>query len=377
MFNKNKKTQTVKGLSYWFLILSGLILATATAWTAYVGQGALEFSKDQSLASMEKPLLKEYLSSLGIETSTLAAPAAAPAPAPASNVELPQSIPVGNPIAAAKEKKKQEDKVVPNQPTKAKLDESTRPVEQAEEPLPPSLQKIFENLRAFENRRAELGFKKIDPVVAKVQKGSLAEGWGFKKGDQINMVATAPVNTLWDLYLLLEETPGQQLSFTVTRGKKPVKIVAGNLTEKVLANQVGLLFVIPKGLNYMSKFESLDLASQFDDRFVKVIDAEFKKDYVDNLNTFSSGLVALPFAQETDLARYEKLNTAAMLVWHHEKFIIAINKFHAQMRDKIAQQSVVMARFQQAIFGFAAAFILWMVAFMIRSRVLSRQLAEI
>lgn len=369
MFNKNKKTQTVKGLSYWFLMLSVLILAAATAWTAYVGQKTIEFSKEQSLVNIEKPLFKDYLTELGVQVTASAAPVA--------NVELPKTVPVGNPIAAAKEKKKQEDKLTANQPAKVAAEEVGRADVQSEEVLAPSLQKIFENLRTFENRRAELGFKKIDPVVAKVQKGSLAEDWGFKKGDQIKMVATVPVSTLWDFYQLVEETPAQQLSFAVARGKKQVKIVATDQTEKVLANQVGLLFVIPKGLNYMSKSESVDLANQFDDRFVKVIGGDFKKDYVGNLSTFSSGLVVLPFSQELDLVKYEKLNAAAMLAWHHEKFLVAIDKFHAQMREKISQQTVVMGAFQQAIFGFAAAFILCVVAFVIRSRVLSRQVAEI
>ncbi len=369
MFNKNKKTQTVKGLSYWFLILAGLILATATAWTAYVGQNALVFSKGQSLLALEKPVLKDYLATLGIELPAQAAPTA--------DVELPKTVPIGNPIAAAKEKKKKEEKVNLDQPAKAATVEAARVDVQNEETQSPALQKIFENLRTFENRRAEIGFKKIDPVVAKVQKGSLAEGWGFKKGDQITMVTTTPVSTLWDVYELLEEASGQQLSFTVNRGKKSVKIIATDLTEKVLANQVGLLFVIPKGLSYMSKSESIDLANQFDERFVKVIDGEFKKDYVENLSNFSSGLIALPFAREADLAKYEKLNAVAVLSWHHENFIAALNKFHAQMRDKIAQQAIVMADFQQAIFGFGAAFILWIMAFVIRSRVLSKQLAEI
>ena len=376
MFNKNKKAQAAqvtKGLSYWFLVLSVLVLAAGTAWTAYVGQKTIDFSKDQSLVQIQKPLFADYLNELGIQK-----PDASPT---SSSAELPKAIPLGNPIAAAKEKKQQEEQQQVNtkKPSQVASQAATQvdpSVAKPEESLAPTLQKIFLELRAFENKRTEIVFKKIEPVIAKVQKGSLADDWGFKKGDEVKMVASVPVQSLWDFYQLVEETPATQLSFVVGRGKKQAKISATEHGEKVLANQVGLLFVIPKGLSYMSKSEASDLASQFDERFVKVIGGDFKKDYVASLAGFSAGLVALPIAQESDLMKYEKLSTSAMLAWHHDKFLVAIEKFHTGMRANVAEQTVVMAAFQQALLGFAAAFVLCVIAFIIRSRVVAKEALE-
>lgn len=376
MFNKNKKsqaTQITKGLSYWFLVLSILVLAAGTAWTAYVGQKTIDFSKDQALVQIQKPLFNEYLNELGIQK---------PESSPASpSAELPKTIPLGNPIAAAKEKKLQEEQQQLNAKKASQVAPQAAPqtdpsVAKSEESAAPTLQKIFSELRVFENKRTEIVFKKIEPVIGKVQKGSLADDWGFKKGDEIKMVASVPVQSLWDFYQLVEETPTTQLGFLVGRGKKQLKISVTEHGEKVLANQVGLLFVIPKGLSYMSKSEASDLANQFDERFVKVIGGDFKKDYVASLAGFSAGLIALPIAQEADLVKYEKLNASAMLAWHHEKFLAAIEKFHTEMRANVAEQTVVMAAFQQALIGFAAAFLLCVIAFVIRSRVVSKQALE-
>ena len=367
MLNKNKKTQSTKGLSYWFLLLSVLVLAVATAWTAYVGQKTIDFSKDQSLVKIQKPVFNDYLKELGIQKLE-SLPAA-------QNTELPKEIPLGNPIAAAKEKKQQEEQANVAK-SKQPIASSEQVLEKSDDSTTVNIQKVFADLRSFENKRTEIVFKKIEPVVAKVQKSSLADDWGFKKGDEIKMVATVPVSSLWDFYQLVEETPASQLAFVVGRGKKQVKILATEHGEKVLANQVGLLFVIPKGLGYMSKSEASDLAGQFDERFVKVIGGDFKKDYVASLASFSKGLVALPIVQESDLLKYEKLNTTAMLAWHHEKFLLAIEKFHDEMRANIAEQATVMAAFQQALLGFAAAFVLCVVAFVIRSRAVAKRALE-
>ena len=368
MLNKNKKTSTSKGLSYWLLVLSILILSVATAWTAYVGQKTIAFSNEQSLVVIQKPLFKEYLTELGIQIPEQPASSATNVPSAA-----PQS-PVGAPAPTIKDRKIEAQRTQARQVVQANQVGGVVKPENATTLAP--VQKIFSDLRFFENRRTELVFKKIEPVVAKVERGSLAEDLGFKKTDVIKSVGSNPVSSVWDFYQFIDEAPAQQLSFTVGRGKKQIKIVATESSDTIYPNKLGLLFVIPKGLSYISKGEAIDLSNQFEERFIQVVGADFRKDYVESLGSFSAGLVALPVNQDVDLNKYEKLNTSAMLTWHHEKFLVAIEKFHADIRTSMAQQSTVVAAFQEALFGFAAAFLLFGVAFVIRARVVAKESVE-
>ena len=352
MSRKNQKSEKVKGLSYWFLVLSTLILAGAATWTGYLGQQTLGFAKDNSLISIQKPLFKEYLLELGIESSDK--------PLPRNSIveqDASKAIPLGNPIAAAKEK------ALSKEPSPAK----------AEELEAASLQKTFSHLRSFENKRAELILKQISPTVAKVQKGSLAEDWGFKSGDQLKMIGTQPISSVWDYYQLVDSATLQQLSFSVVRGKKQMKITSPDDKKNFSVNQIGLLFIIPKDMSYISKYDEAVLAAQFDEQFVKVVAGSFRKNYVESLTSFSLELTEIALAQGFDLVKYEKINTAGILKWHHERFLEKIENFYSELRSNISQQELVMKAFQQALFGFLAAFVLFVSAYVIRLRSLSNQ----
>lgn len=355
MYSKNKKIKKIKGLSYWFFALSLLILALATAWMGYLGQQTLDFTKENASIAIKNPLFTDYLLELGVEHSTKVIPTN-----PVANNELPKTIPLGNPIAAAKEKLIQTEK------------SNLNTQESSEE----TLLKIFSNLRGFENKRAETILRKVNPTVAHVQKGSLAEGWGFKSGDQIKMIGVEPINSVWDFYQLVDTTTAQQLSFSIARGKKQLQITSTDGKENFSVNQIGILFVIPDGLSYISKSDGVSLANQFDEQFVKVVGESLKKDYVSSLNTFISGLMSMGFNQNFDLDKYEKINTTGMLTWHHEKYLNQMDAFHGKLRSNISNQETVMKAFQQALLGFAAAFILCISAFLIRLRFLSNQNLE-
>jgi hypothetical protein len=352
MFRKSQSTKKSKGLSYWFLALSILILAGAAIWTGYLGQQTLGFSKESSLISLQNPLFKDYLLELGVEPS--GKPLLRNSTA---EQEAPAIIPLGNPIAAAKER------ALPKEPLVAKADE----LESA------SLQKIFSNLRGFENKRAELLLKQIKPTVAQVQKGSLAEAWGFKSGDQLKMVGIQPISSVWDYYQSVDSISLEQLSFSILRGKKQIRIADIAPKQNFSVNQVGLLFVIPKDVSYISRADEAILAAQFDEQFIKAVGFGFRKSYIESLTAFSLGLVDLTLNQGFDLARYEKINTAGVLKWHHDKFLEKIEMFYSEKGSHMSKQELLMGAFQQALFGFFAAFILFVSAYVIRLKSLSAE----
>lgn len=355
MNGKIKKVKKTKGLSFWFFSLSVLILSISAVWTGYLGQQTLGFAKENSLITIKNPLFKDYLIELGVEYSNKALPVA-----PSANDELPKTIPLGNPIAAAKEK------IIQNEKLNTQVDETAEVL----------LQKIFNDLREFENKRAETILKKISPLVAEVKKGSIGEGWGFKSGDQIKMIGTEPVHSVWDYYQMTDVATPQKFSFSLVRGKKQIQIPLAAAGEEFSVNDVGILFLIPNSISYISKYDAIKLSNQFEDQFVKVVGDSLKKDYVFSLSRFTSGLVAMGFKQNFDLNKFEKINTAGMLGWHHEKYLNHIDEFHGALRENFENQEAVMKAFQQALIGFMAAFLLCAVAFVIRLRFISTQHLE-
>jgi hypothetical protein len=72
----------------------------------------------------------------------------------------------------------------------------------------------------------------------------------------------------------------------------------------------------------------------------------------------------------------EKINTAGILKWHHERFLEKIENFYSELSSNISQQELVMKAFQQALFGFLAAFVLFVSAYVVRLRSLSNQNIE-
>ncbi len=318
-----------KPLSYWFLQLALVILLLSAGWLATVGWHIAGNSRQFETLSVVAPSFEQYLGTLGLKP-----------PAPVKKAE--------------------------NKAANPATDITKFNVRVA-------LNKVFEQVAQFENARAEPAFKKIDPVVAEIAVGSAAEKAEFKVGDVLQNLSGYKVSTVWDLYTEFNDKPASMVEIEVMRNKKVSKLTLKSLSNSSLdLNTCGLLFNIPKGYNYVSTREIPQLAEQFRTRFVETVPADWRVMYLNNLALFSQGLLGLVSDQQGHKpADASFLRTDQMLLWHHEKFMQAIDKYQSDFRQAGVSQAGQLGAFGEAITGVCAALVLLMVAFAVHLRYLN------
>jgi hypothetical protein len=189
-----------------------------------------------------------------------------------------------------------------------------------------SVNQIFEWIAEFENGRASPRLKKIKPVLSGVVFGGLSERIGIRPGDELVSVNGAEVDSVLSVYDMLDQRGEQTVRLVIRRqGKLFAANLAAPAGERINAENSGLLFNVPKGLNVVGKSQVAALASQFDSRFMLLVPPEWRRQYQTSLAVFSHELLSYIDSQR-DLVEGDPgfIRVDQMLSWHHDAFNSAI-----------------------------------------------------
>lgn len=233
-----------------------------------------------------------------------------------------------------------------------------------------SVNQIFEWIAEFENGRASPRLKKIKPVLSGVVFGGLSERIGIRPGDELVSVNGAEVDSVLSVYDMLDQRGEQTVRLVIRRqGKLFAANLAAPAGERINAENSGLLFNVPKGLNVVGKSQVAALASQFDSRFMLLVPPEWRRQYQTSLAVFSHELLSYIDSQR-DLVEGDPgfIRVDQMLSWHHDAFNSAIEQHVEAARNASASQLVALGSFGDAIIGLVAALILFFVAFWFHNR---------
>lgn len=233
-----------------------------------------------------------------------------------------------------------------------------------------SVAQIFAWVAEFENGRASDRLKKITPVLSGVVFGGLAERIGIRPGDEVVSVNGADVKSVLDVYDMLDQRGEQTVRLVIRRqGKLFAANVAAPAGERVNAENSGLLFNVPKGLNVVGKSQAAALASQFDTRFMLLVPPEWRRQYQQNLAVIVHELLSFIDSQR-DLVEGDPgfIRIDQVLSWHHDAFMAAIEQHVENTRSASAGQLAALGSFGDAIIGLIAALALFFIAFYFHNR---------
>lgn len=228
-----------------------------------------------------------------------------------------------------------------------------------------SVAQIFEWIAEFENGRASDRLKKVKPVLSGVVFGGLAERIGIRAGDEVVSVNGAEVNSVLAVYDMLDQRGEQTVKLVIRRqGKLFAANLATGAGDRITAENSGMLFNVPKGLNIVAKSQVAALATQFDSRFMLLIPAEWRRQYQYSLAVLAHELLSYTDSQR-ELVEGDPgfIRIDQMLSWHHDAFSSAIEQHVEETRNASASQLVALGSFGDAIIGLIAALALFFVAF--------------
>lgn len=188
-----------------------------------------------------------------------------------------------------------------------------------------SLVRVFQNIAAFENARAEELLRSSPTTVQSVLAGSPAAAAGLQVGDRITRINEAPADFVWDLYKALTQTPQQSIAIAFQRGETPLNAVA-DLEEGAAFDMTnhGLLFDVPAHIRYLGPTDVSRLAKQLRTDYVNAAPSEWRRAYVDGLLTMTQEIVAnlsALAAAPPDGKNY--IRSEELLSWYHGKFLEA------------------------------------------------------
>jgi hypothetical protein len=233
-----------------------------------------------------------------------------------------------------------------------------------------SVAQIFAWIAEFENGRASDRLKKIPPVLSGVVFGGLAERIGIRSGDEVVSVNGAEVKSVLDVYDMLDQRGEQTVRLVIRRqGKLFAANLAAPAGERINAENSGLLFNVPKGLNVVGKSQTASLAAQFDTRFMLLVPPEWRRQYQQNLAVIAHELLSYIDSQRDRVEGDPGfIRIDQVLSWHHDAFMAAIEQHVENTRSASASQLAALGSFGDAIIGLIAALALFFIAFWFHNR---------
>lgn len=313
------KTKRTRGFTFWLVWLSFLIVAGTAGWLSLIGIQISSAGHRFTAQALNQPEFPGYLKAFRLDHLAAPKPAIEPDKAAIRDASVPQ---------------------------------------------------IFEWIAEFENGRSSDRLKKIKPVLSGVVFGSLSERIGIRPSDELVSINDAAVDSVLAVYEMLDQRGEQTVKLVIRRqGKLFAASLSAPLGERINAENSGLLFNVPKGLNVVGKSQASALAGQFDSRFMLLIPAEWRRQYQSSLAEFAHGLLAYTPSQR-DVIEGEPgfIRMDQMLSWHHDAFMAAIERHVEETRTASASQLAALGSFGDAIIGLIAAIALFFSAFWIHNR---------
>lgn len=188
-----------------------------------------------------------------------------------------------------------------------------------------SLVRVFQNIAAFENARAEELLRSVPTVLQAVQEGSPAALSGLQAGDRITRLNGESADFVWDLYKALTRTPQQSISVAFQRNKTTLNVLAELEADASFdMTNHGLIFDVPTHIRYLGPTDVSRLAKQLRVNYVSAVPSELRRAYVDGLLTITQEVVAnLSALAATPPDGKNYIRSEQLLGWYHEQFLQA------------------------------------------------------
>lgn len=239
------------------------------------------------------------------------------------------------------------------------------PAKQAARVEPGALiEHAFSNFAQFENSRAEFPLRKREAIVTGVQPGSPAQVAGILPGDLVVSINGKSAGYLWDVFVQLSAKPTNTVEVEIKRqdeiSSATLRAPAGAMVD---TNSSGLLFDLPEGLHYMGPNDVIELGRQFSSRFLDAVPTEWRTDYARNVDLYSQQLAERISAQsklKPNDPQY--LRVDQLLVWQHENFMQAVERFTSEQRGAENHVGQALDRLGSSVVATAVAMLLALIA---------------
>ncbi len=232
-----------------------------------------------------------------------------------------------------------------------------------------AIDKAFEFLAKFENRKSQKTLMSIRPVISNIQRSSAAEDAGVQIGDMILKINGAPIESVYGYYLATTDKPSMELSLDIDRKGKvsSIKLIS-NTNLPLSSNNVGISFVLPNGIGYVTQEDVKKLSTEYKESFLSTIPLDRQKLFANNLmrmtQKISNESQILTTTSTPSNYPIAKLKTPAFLDWQHQKFMEIIDRFYNQRREKESHIMATLSSLGDALTALAAAAIVSICAVM-------------
>jgi membrane-associated protease RseP (regulator of RpoE activity) len=245
------------------------------------------------------------------------------------------------------------------------VENNKKEIEPAERALPQidteiAINKSFDFLSKFENNKSRKTLLAIKPVIAGIQKDSLAEVAGLQTSDILLKVNGDPIESVMGFYILTSEKPSNEVTLEIDRKGKTsiVKLIASG-SQSINSKNTGIVFNIPNGVTYVTQDEAKKLAQQYKEDFLSTISEDWQSQYANNLlrMTQQISLDSQLLLTASTPAKFpiSKLKTNEFLQWHHQKYTSNLNGYYtkrSQIEGRVIEQ---LGSLGDALTGLSAA----------------------
>jgi hypothetical protein len=320
--------QTKKGIYFWFLAFSSLLLFFSLA-TLLTAAGELSSSSsDLKNLKVAMPNIEEFVSYQALDfrlnNSTLN-----------TRRLKPSDIP-----------KLADDAIVP-----VGLDDAVN--------------RAFQFFAEFENKRSTPILTATPPTVEAVEPGSLADIAGVKPGDLVLYVGSMKIESVMGFYQALNEKLSPETSLKLQRGKQnTITVAIKNPTKNPITDSnSGIKFAIPPEAVYLTERDSKRMADQYRREMLPAISVDWRTEAANNLmqsakrlNLIAKGVV------DSVGPSSAKIQTKDVLSWQHKKVLEAIDSYFSQRRKIENKNASYMTSMGDAVVGFVCSLIIFLIA---------------
>jgi membrane-associated protease RseP (regulator of RpoE activity) len=241
---------------------------------------------------------------------------------------------------------------------KKEIEPNERALPQIETDL--AINKSFEFLSKFENNKSRKTLLAIKPVIASIQRDSLADVAGLQVSDTLLKVNGDPIESVMGFYISTSEKPSNEVTIEFDRkGKISVVKLISNGSQPIHSKNAGIGFIIPNGITYVTQDEVKKLAQQYKEDFLSTISEEWQSQFVNNLlrmtQQISLDSQLLATANMPGKFPISKLKTNEFLQWHHQKYVSNLNAYYtkrSQIEGRVIEQ---LGALGDALTGLSAA----------------------
>jgi len=253
--------------------------------------------------------------------------------------------------------------LVPNEEVDASEKESTEKQEvrnsfQLDKDV--AINKAFDFLAKFENKRSYKTLISIRPVISNIKRSSPADDGELQVGDTILKVNGAPIESVLGFYLATTDKPTMELALEVERRSKVLMVkLLSNTNSPLSSSTIGISFVMPAGVVYITADDAKKLSNQYQESFLNSIPIDRQKLFANNLlrmaQKISNQAQVLTLSNTPGEYPISKLKTSEFLQWQHQKFMDNMDQFYQKRRDKEGMIFASLSNLGDALTGVAAA----------------------